>query len=188
MAMQCADQPIWYGNKFVIIYLGRYHLTYGSLKITWVRNRFSNLPEGANAITTQQYARAYMFQVLALLFGNKSQSILHCCFLKLLDDFGVAGEYGWGSATLAFLYKELCTASIQKTTVIVGPVFILQLWAWEHLPYLTSIPINPINLNGEDLYGCRYNIYFLFLHNIVYCSIYPWYFQTLKSVAIINCV
>ena len=36
-------------------------LTYGSLKITWVRNRFSNLPEGANAITTQQYARAYMF-------------------------------------------------------------------------------------------------------------------------------
>ena len=27
-------------------------LTYGSLKITWVRNRFSNLQEGANAITT----------------------------------------------------------------------------------------------------------------------------------------
>ena len=65
-------------------------LTYGSLKITWVRNTFSNLPKGANAIITQQYARAYMFQVLALLFGNKSQSRLHCCFLKLLDDFGVA--------------------------------------------------------------------------------------------------
>ena len=148
-------------------------LTYGSLKITWVKNRFSNLPKGANAITTQQNAREYMFQVLALLFGNKSQSRLHCCFLKLLDDFGVAGEYSWGSATLAFLYKEPCTASIQKTTEIAGLVFILQLWAWEHLPYLTPIPINPINLNGEDPYGCRYNIYFLFLNNIVYCSIYP---------------
>ena len=68
-------------------------LTYGGLKITWVKNTFSNLPEGANAITTQHYARAYMFQVLALLFGNRSQSRLHCCFLKLLDDFGVAVEY-----------------------------------------------------------------------------------------------
>ena len=104
-------------------------LAYGGLKITWVRNTFSNLPEGANAVTTQQYARAYMFQVLALLFGNKSQSRLLCCFLKLLDDFGVAGEYSWGSATLTFLYKELCTTSIQKTTEIVGPVFILKLWA-----------------------------------------------------------
>ena len=102
-------------------------LAYGGLKITWVRNTFSNLPEGANAVTTQQYARAYMFQVLVLLFGNKSQSKLHCYFLKLLNDFGVAGEYSWGSATLAFLYKELCTASIQKTTEIVGPVFTLQL-------------------------------------------------------------
>ena len=83
-----------------------------------------------------------MFPVLALLFGNKSLSRLHCCFLKLLDDFGVAKEYSWGSATLAFLYKELCTASIKKTTEIVGSVFILQLWAWEHLPYLTPIPIN----------------------------------------------
>lgn len=148
-------------------------LTYGSLKITWVRNTFLNLPEGANAITTQQYARAYMFQVLALLFGNKSQSRLHCYFLQLLEDFGVAGEYSWGSATLAFLYKELCTASIKKTTEVAGPIFILQLWAWEHLPYLTPIPIIPINLNGDDPYGCRYNIYFLFLYNIVYCSVYP---------------
>ena len=38
-------------------------LAYGGLKITWVRNTFLNLPEGANAVTTQQYARAYMFQV-----------------------------------------------------------------------------------------------------------------------------
>ena len=148
-------------------------LAYGGLKITWVRNTFSNLSEGANAVTTQQYARAYMFQVLVLLFGNKSQSKLHCYFLKLLNDFGVARKYSWGSATLVFLYKEPCTAVIQKSTEIAGPVFILKLWAWEHLPYLTPIPINPTNLNGDDPYDCRYNIYFLFLYNIVYCSVYP---------------
>lgn len=142
-------------------------LNFGDLKITWVRDTFSNLPESANAITTQQHARAYMFQVLALLFGNKSQSIFHCCFLKLLDDFGVAEEYGWSSATLAYLYKELCTAAVKKSTEIAGPIFILQLWVWEHFPYLTLIPINPTNLNGDDPYSCRYNIYFLFLFNFV---------------------
>ena len=146
-------------------------LEYGGLKITWVKNTFSNLPKGANAVTTPQYARAYLFQVLALLFGNKSQSRLHCCFLQLLADFGVAGEYSWGSATLPFLYKEMCTAAIKKNTEVADPFFILQLWAWEHLPYLTPIPINLTNLNSEELYGCRYNIYFLY--NIVYCSAYP---------------
>ena len=68
-----------------------------------------------------------MFQVLALLFGNKSQSRLHYCFLKLLDDSSVAGEYSWDSATLAFLYKELCTAAIKKSMEVAGSVFILQL-------------------------------------------------------------
>ena len=129
-----------------------------------------------------------MFQVLALLFGNKSQSRLYYCFLQLLADFGVVGEHSWGSATLAFLYKELCTAAIRKSTEVACPVFILLLWAWEHLPYMTPIPINPTNLNGDDPYGCRYNICFLFLLKIVYCSVYPCYFKTLKSVAIINCV
>lgn len=75
-----------------------------------------------------------MFQVLALLFGNKSQNRLYYCFLQLLADFGVAGEHSWGSATLAFFYKELCIAAIRKSTEVAGPVFILLLWAWEHLP------------------------------------------------------
>ena len=102
-------------------------LEYGGLKITWVRNIFSNLPKGANVVTTQQYARAYLFQVLALLFGNKSQSRLHCCFLQLLADFGVAGEYSWDNATFAFLYKELYTAVIKKSTEVAVPIFIYQL-------------------------------------------------------------
>ena len=49
-------------------------------------------------------------------------------FSSYWTTFGVAGEYSWGSATLAFLYKELCTAAIRKSTEIADPVFILQLW------------------------------------------------------------
>ncbi|KAK9987601.1 hypothetical protein SO802_027840 [Lithocarpus litseifolius] len=119
-------------------------LTYGGLKITWVRNTFSNLPEDANAITTQQYARAYMFQVLALLFGNKSQSRLHCCFLHLLANFGIAGEYSWGSATLALLYKELCTAAIRKSTEVVWTPYDGYLHDWclaeKHI-WMTTAPL-----------------------------------------------
>ncbi|XP_075636643.1 serine/threonine-protein phosphatase 7 long form homolog [Castanea sativa] len=146
----------------------------GGLRITWVRNTFLNLPESANAVTIQQYARAYMFQVLALLFRNKSQSRLHCCFLQLLADFGVIGEYSWGSATLAFLYKELCIVAIRKSTEVTGPVFILQLWAWKYLPYLTPIPINLTNLNSDDPYGCKYCTMAL----VDALSLNPFHFET----------
>ena len=72
---------------------------------------FRSLLEGANAITTQQYARAYMFQVLALLFGNKSQSRLHCYFFQLLVDFGVAGLV----PHLLFFIKSYVLLLLKKT-------------------------------------------------------------------------
>ena len=144
-------------------------LTYGSLKITWVRNRFSNLPEGANAITTQQYARAYMFQVLALLFGNKSQSRLHCCFLQLLADFGVSGLV---SHLLSFI--KSCVLLQLKKAWRLQVLFSYYNYRRGSIFHIRPpIPINPTNLNSDNPYGCRYNIYFLFLYNIVYRSIYP---------------
>ncbi|KAL0016138.1 hypothetical protein SO802_003207 [Lithocarpus litseifolius] len=65
-----------------------------------VRPPATTLDYSANVVTIQQYAMTYTFQVLALLFGNKSQRRLHCYFLQLLADFGDVGECSWGSATL----------------------------------------------------------------------------------------
>ena len=49
-------------------------------------------------------------------------------FLPFLKDFDTAGTYGWGSACLAWLYRELCRASHIDAHDISGPLIILQLW------------------------------------------------------------
>jgi len=67
----------------------------------------------------------------------------------------------------------MCSVVIKKSTEVAVLVFILKLWAWVSLPYLTPIPKNPTNLNGDDPYGSRYIIDFLFLYKIVYYNVYP---------------
>ncbi|RYQ93161.1 hypothetical protein Ahy_B09g099442 [Arachis hypogaea] len=46
-----------------------------------------------------------------ILFGDKSGAGVHWKFLPLLRDFGSIGQYSWGSACLAHLYRALCRAS-----------------------------------------------------------------------------
>ena len=68
----------------------------------------------------------------------------------------------------------MCSVVIKKSTEVTGLVFILQLLAWVSLPYLTPIPINLTNLNGDDPYGCRHIIDFLFLYKTIYYNVL-WY-------------
>ncbi|XP_073035213.1 serine/threonine-protein phosphatase 7 long form homolog [Primulina eburnea] len=55
-------------------------------------------------------------------------------FLQLLRDIDTVKSYNWGSAVLAFLYRELCSASRIEKTTIAGPLYILQhIWAWSRI-------------------------------------------------------
>ncbi|XP_057520636.1 serine/threonine-protein phosphatase 7 long form homolog [Amaranthus tricolor] len=40
---------------------------------------------------------------------------------------------GWGSATLAYLYRDLCRASRKGAKDIAGCLLLLQIWSWEHI-------------------------------------------------------
>ncbi|KAL5187429.1 Serine/threonine-protein phosphatase 7 long form [Glycine soja] len=46
------------------------------------------------------------------------------------------GTYAWGPAVLAFLYREMCSATDYKTKSIRGMCILLQMWAWERCPTL----------------------------------------------------
>ncbi|RYR55068.1 hypothetical protein Ahy_A06g030319 [Arachis hypogaea] len=52
-----------------------------------------------------------MLLIGTILFWDKSGAGVHWKFLPLLRDFGSIGQYSWGSACLAYLYKALCRAS-----------------------------------------------------------------------------
>ncbi|TVT99474.1 hypothetical protein EJB05_55143, partial [Eragrostis curvula] len=53
-----------------------------------------------------------------------------------LLDWDAAGQYSWGSAVLAFLYRQLCEACrrCKPRSSLGGCVFLLQLWMWSRLP------------------------------------------------------
>ncbi|KAL2254564.1 UNVERIFIED_CONTAM: Serine/threonine-protein phosphatase 7 long form, partial [Sesamum indicum] len=44
-----------------------------------------------------------------------------------------ARNYSWGSAVLAFLYRELCNASTKGKAAIGGALQLLQIWAWSRI-------------------------------------------------------
>ena len=44
------------------------------------------------------------------LMPDKTDHRVSLMYLSLLEDFHLAGQYSWGSAVLAHLYREMCNA------------------------------------------------------------------------------
>ncbi|RYQ82969.1 hypothetical protein Ahy_B10g101578 [Arachis hypogaea] len=81
------------------------------IKLTWLRNLKENL-ELNDEISIQRYVRCHIMLLIGtILFGDKSGAGVHWKFLPLLRDFVNIGQYSWGSACLAHLYRALCRAS-----------------------------------------------------------------------------
>ncbi|CAN0899468.1 Serine/threonine-protein phosphatase 7 long form homolog [Linum grandiflorum] len=104
-----------------------------TVKLSWLRTHLRDPPPDADEETLQHYARAYLLGLISgVLFTDKSGSAIQLKFLPLLRDLSNAGQLSWGSAALAFLYRELCRASKTGAIEMSGPLILLQLWAWEH--------------------------------------------------------
>ncbi|KAL0013037.1 hypothetical protein SO802_000106 [Lithocarpus litseifolius] len=105
-----------------------------ALKLSWLRSCFHKPPPDADDLTLQRYARAYILGLIGgFLFTDKSGADVQLIFLPLLRDFSYIEQLSWGSAVLAYLYRELCRASKAGANEIAGPLILLQLWAWERL-------------------------------------------------------
>ncbi|RYR04341.1 hypothetical protein Ahy_B06g084026 [Arachis hypogaea] len=74
--------------------------------------------------------------IIVVLFGDKSGASVHWKFLPLLHDFDSIGQYSWGFACLAHLYRSLCRASRFDCKKINGLLTI-------RLPYLAPVPREP---------------------------------------------
>ncbi|XP_057760712.1 protein MAIN-LIKE 1-like [Arachis stenosperma] len=65
--------------------------------------------------------------------------------LQLIDDISIQsiGQYSWGAACLAHLYRALCRASRFNCKEIDGPLTLLLCWAWIRMSYLSPLPREP---------------------------------------------
>ena len=73
---------------------------------------------------------------------------MHLAFLVLLEDLDDIHTYSWGSAALAWLYREMCGACAKEATQIGGAVILIQLWAYENISFIAP-GIKSIDPNEE---------------------------------------
>ena len=86
--------------------------------------------------TAQVQFRGYMVALLgSTLFVDKSgHRLLPSLILEVSKDTRSLGTYSWGSATLAFLYRQLSIASRADCRAIAGCLTLLQAWIYEYFP------------------------------------------------------
>ncbi|KAL0356132.1 UNVERIFIED_CONTAM: Serine/threonine-protein phosphatase 7 long form [Sesamum radiatum] len=96
--------------------------------------------------TVVQYTRIAMLLLGGLMCPDSSGNMVPLLYLSKLEEINAARNYSWGSPVLAFLYRELCHASLKGKAAIGGALQLLQIWAWSRI-----ISLSP-GLGVERLY------------------------------------
>ncbi|KAF7844642.1 serine/threonine-protein phosphatase 7 long form-like protein [Senna tora] len=109
------------------------------LSMKWLDDTFSfaNFPPNPTAVDIEHFARAYILKLIGgYLMPDKSSKEVYLMYLPLLADLTAVRTFSWGSAVLAYLYRELCNATDPNTSDISGCMVLLHLWAWDRFPGL----------------------------------------------------
>ncbi|KAL0390488.1 UNVERIFIED_CONTAM: protein MAINTENANCE OF MERISTEMS [Sesamum calycinum] len=112
----------WLQVKAIISHISRVHIT----------------PDTPH-LTVVQYARVVALLLLGgTMCHDSSGNLVSLLYLAKLEDIVAVRNYNWGSAVLAFLYRELCNASEKGKVAIGGALQLVHIWAWSRI-----IPLCP---------------------------------------------
>ena len=126
-------------------------LTGARIKYKWLDAQFAvPLAVDAGDEVVQQHAHYHLLvRMGALLFMDKSVNWVSLMPLQLLNPISNVRRYSWGSATLAWLYRQLCGALKKDAMQIGGALLLVQLWAYSRFPRLCPVvrlPLPPVHL------------------------------------------
>ena len=121
-------------------------LARASIKYKWLNAQFAAPPAaGTGDEVMQQHARYHLLvRMGALLFMDKSTDRVLLLPLQLLNLISNVRRYSWGSAALAWLYKQLCSASKKNAMQIGGALLLVQLRAYSRFPQICPIVRPPL--------------------------------------------
>ncbi|WCJ37421.1 Aminotransferase-like plant mobile domain family protein [Euphorbia peplus] len=119
----------------------------GMVKLSWLKEFFSHCPEDALPEQIEQCTRAYLLYLVgSTIFSTTTGNKVPVMYLPLFENFEDAGNYAWGAAALAFLYRALGNACVKSQSTICGCLTLLQCWSYFHLnigrPKLNRDPIH----------------------------------------------
>ncbi|KAK0589347.1 hypothetical protein LWI29_013032 [Acer saccharum] len=120
------------------MFLGRVpesrYMSGGMVKLSWLKESFSQCPEDAPMEEIECHTRAYLLYLVgSTIFSTTTGNKVPVMYLPLFEDFDKAGKYAWGAAALAFLYRALGKASLRSQSTISGCLTLLQCWSYFHL-------------------------------------------------------
>ncbi|MBA0617900.1 hypothetical protein Godav_027313, partial [Gossypium davidsonii] len=106
-----------------------YHYFGGRAVTIGIVDTFPKPGNDSTEVERIRYARVYILEMIGgYLMPDLSQNLAHLRWLLKLVDFKVAGEFSWGSAMLATLYREMCKATPPNKAKIGGYLSLLQSW------------------------------------------------------------
>ncbi|XP_024312946.1 LOW QUALITY PROTEIN: serine/threonine-protein phosphatase 7 long form homolog [Brachypodium distachyon] len=122
---------------------------------TWITQNFAECPPDANEEAVQQYARVYVWYVITrTLFADGGGRTAQWMWLKALTVWDA--NWSWGTAALAYLYRQLDDACrrIGPESGIGGSLLLLSIWSWERLPVgrLKVLNFHPWDDHGNPLH------------------------------------
>ncbi|XP_012854148.1 PREDICTED: serine/threonine-protein phosphatase 7 long form homolog [Erythranthe guttata] len=102
-----------------------------------------------SSFASEFQVRAYIAYLLGkLLFVDKSESKVKADFFPLLEQIDMISDYSWGSATLAYLYRQLGMATRAEAAQMGGCLTLLECWIYEYFPCFRPPMVNA-HVNGE---------------------------------------
>jgi Plant mobile domain len=122
------------------------------ISLKWLRLIFSKLEENATDEEVARYTQAFVLDMFAfMIFSDTSGDSVPAMYLKFLQNLTNPLVYNWGAAVLSCLYRNLFISCQSGKKTIVGPLLLLQHWAWTRFPiarprHVDTIPL----LGGED--------------------------------------
>lgn len=99
----------------------------GMVKLSWLKEFFSECPEDGSVEQIERHTRAYLLYLVgSTVFSTTTGNKVPVMYLPLFGDFEQCGRYAWGAAALAFLYRALGNASLASQSTISGCLTLLQ--------------------------------------------------------------
>ncbi|XP_022842150.1 protein MAIN-LIKE 2-like isoform X1 [Olea europaea var. sylvestris] len=138
-------------DALCIKYLGKLpdsgYASGGMVKLSWLKETFSQCPENASMEDVECHTRAYLLYLVgSTIFSTTTGNKVPVMYLPLFENFNEAGKHAWGAAALSFLYRALGNASLRSQSTISGCLTLLQCWSYYHLnigrPKLHHDPIH----------------------------------------------
>ncbi|KAH1198530.1 Serine/threonine-protein phosphatase 7 long form [Glycine max] len=119
------------------------------VKLSWLAHHFSHINNhDRNVEQLQRFTRAWILRFIGgVLFVDKSSSKVSLRYLQFLRDFEQCSTYAWGPAVLAYLYREMCSATDYKIKSTGGMCILIQMWAWERCTTLAPKRTPPVIQN-----------------------------------------